>query len=387
MPYISKSSLQYKSADADCKVTKHDKINVILVDDSKVALTIFERVLLSSGQVNIAGKANSAQDALLMLDEVSADIILLDIEMPNRSGLDALPDIIKKIGDGKVIIVSSFVDSSGPSAIKALSLGACDTLSKPGKSLIPGEFAGQLIDKVLRLGRNDEPTEIYNAELKTNDKENPNPNPNPNQNKKSHHNVKKSLPNIAKPKAILIGASTGGIPSIQEFLEYLSDDVSAPIFIAQHLPAAFISYFARQLGAMGNRKIISVDNETIISDNNIYLAPGDHHIILKYCYKGHYAAPLEIYEHSHYKPSVDALFHSAASAYGDKALAILMSGMGHDGLSGARNLFDKKSHIWAQDKKSSVVWGMPGSAVNDGCVNAQLTPKEMAQSLNKIFLS
>lgn len=368
MTYISESSFNIQSSDSD-------KINVVLVDDSKVALTIFERVLLSSGQVTIVGSASSATEALTLLDEVKADIILLDIEMPNRSGLDALPDILEKAGEAKVIIVSSFVDSSGPSAIKALSLGACDTLAKPGKSLVPGEFANQLIDKVLHLGSKTNPYDFR---------------ANPHNFRANPHNFRESAPldnalAIAKPSAILIGASTGGISSIQEFLEYLSDDVSTPIFIAQHLPDAFINYFARQLGFMGSRKITAVYQEVTISQNMIYLAPGDGHMVINKTFSGHSASRIEHYPHSCYTPSVDALFESAAVAYDTAALAILMSGMGQDGCRGARNLFEKDSHIWAQDQSSSVVWGMPGSAVTDGTASAQLSPKQMALALNKVF--
>lgn len=356
MTYISKSPLNDQSL-------MLDKINVILVDDSKVALTIFERVLLSCGKVNISGIASCASDALALLEDVKADIILLDIEMPNRSGLDALPDILEKAGDAKVIIVSSFVDSSGPSAIKALSLGACDTLAKPGKSVIPGEFAKQLIDKVLRLGSKIRPSNFY-----------------------GNVNYDKFL-SIPKPSAILIGASTGGIPSIEEFLKFLSDDVGAPIFIAQHLPDAFISYFARQLAYMGKRQIVAVYDEVTISPNMIYLAPGNGHMVLNKSFSRHSASRIENYEHSNYKPSVDALFQSAAKVYGNSALALLMSGMGQDGCMGARKLHEKNSNIWVQDQDSSVVWGMPGSAVTDGTASAQLKPKEMANALNKVFAS
>jgi len=356
MTYISNKSLYNE------KPIK-DKIKVILIDDSNVALSIFERVLLSCGQIDIVGSAKNACDALTLMAHVQADIILLDIEMPNRSGMDALPDIIEKAGNGKVIIVSAFVDSNGPAAIKALSLGACDTLSKPGKNGLRGDFSKQLINKVIRLGKRNIVSE--ERHLISNDEN--------------------DLPHITKPEAILIGASTGGIPAIQEFLEYLSSDVSAPIFIAQHLPDAFISYFARQLGLMGKRNIISVYNKIEIKSNNIYLAPGNGHMVLEKSATVDYVFRKETYSQSNYTPSVDALFHSAVDVYGSNALAILMSGMGRDGCEGARTLHSNNSEIWSQDEESSVVWGMPGSAVKDGVCSAQLKPKAMAKSINRIY--
>ncbi len=339
-----------------------NKIKVVLVDDSKVVLSIFERVLISSGIIEIVGTANSASEALILMDQVNPDIILLDIEMPNRSGLDALPDIIAKSGDGKVIIVSAFVDSSGPSAIKALSLGACDTLAKPGKGGANSGFSKQLLDKIVRLSSYDQ-TEILEQDLSDDD-----------------INV------LHKPEIICLGASTGGIPAIQEFLKNLSKDVTAPIFIAQHLPEAFISYFARQL-SLGNRDVITVDDREIIEDNKIYLASGNGHMVIKQSLNDKYASRLSTYKFSNYTPSVDALFHSAAKIYDSKVLGLVLSGMGQDGAEGAQSLYEKQSTIWTQDQSSSVIWGMPGSVANKGLSSAQLSPKNMAHTLNRIFES
>jgi len=342
-------------------LSDNDKIKVVLVDDSNVARSIFERVLVSSGMVEVVGCANSACEAIDLLNDVKADIILLDIEMPSRSGLDALPEIIEKADGGRVIIVSSFVDSNGPAAIKALSLGACDTLCKPGKNGIRGDFSSQLIHKVTRLGalKNN----ISEIETKT----------------------QSSYLNITEPEVILIGASTGGIPAIQEFLSALSENVTAPICIAQHLPEAFISFFARQISLMGPREVKTVYDDTILKNDHIYIAPGDGHLTFHKSQGRVCAGKIEQYSKSKYTPSVDALFHSAAQVFGGEALAILLSGMGKDGCDGAIELFKQKSTIWSQDENSSVVWGMPGSVVDAGVSTTQLSPTEMAKSLNEIY--
>lgn len=342
------------------KGNRANKIKIILVDDSKVVLSVFERVLSSSGFIEIVGMANSASEALSLMNEVSADIILLDIEMPNRSGLDALPDIIAKAGDGKVIIVSAFVDSSGPSAIKALSLGACDTLAKPGKGGANSGFSRQLLDKIIRLTSHNQTIAYPN------------------------NSVDDNILALEEPAAICLGASTGGIPAIQEFLTNLSPNVTAPIFIAQHLPEAFISYFARQL-RLGSREVVAVDDRNMIENGKIYLASGNGHLMIKRSLKDNYATRVDSYKHSNYTPSVDALFHSAADIYDSQALAIVFSGMGHDGAAGAASLHAKNSKIWVQDQVSSVVWGMPGSVVSKGVSSAQLNPKNMADAVNRIF--
>lgn len=340
-----------------------DKIKVVLVDDSNIVRTIFERVLQSTGFVEIVGCAQSASEALDLLDRVKADVVLLDIEMPNRTGLDALPDIIDRADGGKVVIVSSFVDSNGPAAIDALSRGACDTLSKPGKNALQGGFSKQLVDMVVRLsGKSQSQTnDIVSSSI--------------------------MLPVIQPPKAIFIGASTGGIPSIEEFLKHLSHDVDVPIFIAQHLPDAFISYFARQLLVMSKRQIVPVYEKSEIKAGHIYLAPGDGHMVIEKSPRNLFVNKIEEYPDSFYKPSVDALFDSAADAYGSDALAILLSGMGHDGRDGARVLAEHNANIWAQNEESCVVWGMPGSVIKDKTSTTQLRPEDMSRAINRVFSS
>ncbi len=221
-------------------------------------------------------------------------------------------------------------------------------------------FSRQLLDKIVRLSRHNKPD---NFEQNSNEED---------------------IYVLHKPEAICLGASTGGIPAIQEFLENLSKDVTAPIFIAQHLPEAFISYFARQL-SLGDRDVIAIDNRKKIEKSKIYLASGNGHMVIKKSLNNEYATRLDSYKSSDYTPSVDALFASAAEIYDSKALGLILSGMGKDGERGAKSLYEKQSTVWAQDQSSSVVWGMPGSVVNKGWSSAQLSPKNMARALNRMF--
>jgi len=127
-------------------------IRVMLVDDSVVARSIFERILSQSQRIEIVCQAENPEIALQLLHDHVVDIILLDIEMPGRSGLDALPDILKQSNGARIMVVSSFAEENGPAAIQALSLGACDTLAKPGRSGFSGRFSQTLLDKVIHLG-------------------------------------------------------------------------------------------------------------------------------------------------------------------------------------------------------------------------------------------
>ncbi len=334
----------------------------MLVDDSVVARSIFERILTQTGQIEITCKAEDTEEALQCLREHEVDIILLDIEMPRRTGLEALPDLLANSGGARVMVVSSFAEENGPAAVQALSLGACDTLAKPGRSGFSGTFSQILVDKVVRLGR-------------------------PIRRKNDH--IAKMESSVAgfdidSPACIAIGASTGGIHSIFEVIRNLDPAMDCPIFITQHLPEAFMAFFARQLAAQTNRTVTVAEKGTEVRAGHIYIAPGDAHLIVRNARNRVYIDHLDHYADSRYCPSVDAMFASIASVYGQGTLAIVLSGMGNDGAHGARLLSQEKATIIVQDEDSSVVWGMPGAVAREGLASAILSPTSIAQLLAKV---
>jgi two-component system, chemotaxis family, protein-glutamate methylesterase/glutaminase len=336
-------------------------IKVMLVDDSVVARSIFERILTQSGDIEIVYQAEDSDDALKALQEYDVDIILLDIEMPRRTGLEALPELISKAGGARIIIVSSFAEENGPAAVQALALGACDTLAKPGRSGFSGRFSQILIDKVVRLGR---PVRRKNDIAA-----------------KMEHSV--SAFDIGTPSCIAIGASTGGIPAIFQVISNLDPAITCPVFITQHLPEAFMAFFARQLAAHTKRTVTVAERGVEILQDNIYIAPGNAHLVCRKVRGKVYIDHLDHYAGSRYCPSVDAMFASVAEVYGDSGLAIVLSGMGNDGVQGARLLSEKRAKIIVQDEDSSVVWGMPGAIVRESLASTILTPTAIAKLLSK----
>ncbi len=333
-------------------------IRVMLVDDSQVARAIFARLLSENDDIVVVAEAANSYEALKFLQSGrQVDVILLDIEMPQRSGLDALPDILAASKGASIIVVSSFAEENGPAAIQSLSLGACDTLAKPGLTGFGEGFSDRLVEKVTRLGRS------YRHDGST------------------HHVSKQSL-SIAKPKCLAIGASTGGIPVIQSLLKRLDEQLDCPILIVQHLPTAFMDFFARQLSAYTDRPISVAKPGTVVEDRQIYIAPGDAHLICRRAHKQVVLDHVTQYSDSRYCPSVDALFASVAEVYGADALAIVLSGMGNDGLAGARLLSSRSATILVQDPESSVVWGMPGAITREGLATAVLNPAELSAALS-----
>jgi two-component system, chemotaxis family, protein-glutamate methylesterase/glutaminase len=336
-------------------------IRVMLVDDSNVARSIFSRLLKANAEVEVVAEAADSVQAIAMLPTAQPDIILLDIEMPFRSGLDALPDILSAAEGARVIIVSSFVEENGPAAIEALSLGACDTLAKPGRTGFGGRFADLLLEKVIRLGRTAHPGYFPKS-------------------RPSKHIV------LEKPDCIAIGASTGGIPVIYKLMAALDSRLDCPIFIVQHLPAAFMDFFARQLTSHTDRPVSVAARGIEVLPGRVYVAPGDAHLVCRRVREKVIIDHVAEYAESRYCPSVDALFASVADVYGQSALAIVLSGMGNDGAVGARKLFAKGATILAQDAESSVVWGMPGAVARENLARAVLSCDALSSTLSNVAL-
>ncbi|MGB5077613.1 MAG: chemotaxis-specific protein-glutamate methyltransferase CheB [Sphingorhabdus sp.] len=331
-------------------------IRVMLVDDSIVARSIFARVLGNHEQIEIVCEAEDSESALDNLATMHVDIILLDIEMPKRSGLDALPDIQARAKGARILVVSAFAEENGPAAIQALSLGACDTLAKPGRSGFSGRFSEILIDKVIRLGRS------------TKDR------------KDAAFVVKRAVDfhQIPRPSCIAIGSSTGGIPAIYEIVRNMAPSLDCPIFITQHLPEAFMPFFARQLGGLTDRVVKVAEPGEIVRANHIYIAPGHAHLVCRKEFGKVVIDHQKHYSASRYCPSVDAMFESIAQTYSAEAIAVIFSGMGNDGVNGARRLSETGAAILVQDVDSSVVWGMPGAVAKEGLATAIVSPEQIS---------
>lgn len=336
-------------------------IRVMLVDDSAVARSIFARVLGKHDQIEIICEAEDCEAALHALDANRVDIILLDIEMPKRSGLDALPDIHAKANGARILVVSAFAEENGPAAIQALSLGACDTLAKPGRAGFSGRFSEMLVDKVVRLGRSARDRKHAGLDAK----------------------IAIDCQSIAMPDCIAIGSSTGGIPAIYEIVRNLPSTVDCPIFITQHLPRAFMSFFAKQLAGLTARTVKVAEQGEAVKPRHIYVAPGDAHLVFHKERSGIVIDHQVEYAASRYCPSVDAMFHSAAQIYGAGCMAVVFSGMGNDGVYGARNVRKMGGSILVQDIDSSVVWGMPGAIAKEGLATAILSPVQISELLKR----
>ncbi|MEQ1687297.1 MAG: chemotaxis protein CheB [Sphingopyxis sp.] len=334
----------------------------MLVDDSIVARAILERIIEAEAGLSVVASCASAAEAIDTLTDAVPDVILLDIDMPGMCGLTALPLILGKAHGARVLILSANCEAGGPAAIEALARGAADTMLKPGRGAFAGTFGQTLVERIHALStEGPKPRKVRQCLAPST--------PQP-----------LVMPDLARViSAIGIGASTGGIMAINAFLGALPSEQNCPIFITQHLPGGFMPYFADQLSRLLARPVLLADDAMVVEPGTIYLAPGVGHLSLSRHGRRVVIMIDRSPSASGATPSVDPMFAAIASVYGKNGCGVMLSGMGRDGLLGARRLRSTGALILAQDIKSSVVWGMPGAVANEGLADAVQNPVNLAQ--------
>ncbi|WP_375427733.1 chemotaxis-specific protein-glutamate methyltransferase CheB [uncultured Sphingomonas sp.] len=334
---------------------------VLIVDDSAVARAVLARVVDGSDGLRVVGSVPTATAALAFLQAAQVDLVILDIHMPGIDGLTALPGLLAAGRGAKVLIVSSSAGEGAAGAIQALALGAADTLVKPS----PGErsrgFETGLIEKLEHLlvpGRRSSTPPVAPGPVA----------PTP--------AATVALgPSIDAFDVVAIGASTGGIHALSHLLRALPAAMSTPIMVTQHLPASFMPYFAAQLALLAGRPCEVAADRMRLRPGRIVVAPGDAHLRCVSLGNGSGAVRLSTDPAaSGCLPSVDPMFDSVADCFGARALGVVLSGMGRDGVAGARRLTAAGGCLVAQDEASSVVWGMPGAVAAAGLTSALLDP-------------
>ena len=343
-------------------------VRVMLVDDSLVVRSILERIVDQRPGLKICASVASAHDALDYLSREPVDVVVLDVEMPGMNGIDALPHILERAEKARVLILSSNCVEGGPAAIEALALGASDTLAKPGRGSFSGRFAEVLTERIMTLGHlQDHPAPVPVAERQA---------PAP---------VALAIDTDQPVECIAVAASTGGIPAFTNFLAHLDPRISAPILLTQHLPDAFMEFYAKQIGMMTARRVCVAEAGMAVEPNGIYLAPGDAHLIVVANGRRREIALDHRPVDNGCCPSADPMLDSVADVYGKGGIAVILSGMGRDGVIGASRLKEAGGTIFAQAPESCVIWGMPGAVAKSGIAAATLNPDAIALMLGSFL--
>lgn len=323
---------------------------VLIVDDSAVARAALGRFVTASGRYAVAAAVPDAHAALAFLARERVDVVLLDLEMPRTSGIEALPALLAAGQGARVLVVSGSAAEGAAVTMRALALGAADTLVKPAANAFASRF-GEVV-----LARLDLLTAPEGA---------------------ARTDAGRPRTLAAAFDVIAIGASTGGIHALAGLLGTLPSSLMQPILVTQHLPAAFSPFFAAQVALSAKRPCDVAQDRVRIQAGRVLVAPGDAHLVAVSLGEGAAARLSREPAPTGNLPSVDPMFASLAAAYGSRVLAIVLSGMGRDGLEGARAVRAAGGTVVVQDAESSVVWGMPGAVAGAGLANAVLSPTEI----------
>jgi two-component system chemotaxis response regulator CheB len=334
----------------------------MIVDDSMVARAVLSRMVEADSAFEIAAVAGTAEDAIDALHEVRVDIVILDLEMPGAGGLKSIPRIIRAAAGAKVMIVSSLAEEGAEETVAALALGAADTLPKPGTGRFNGKFSEILVGKLKALGYAEGKSTFAAARP-----------------------VGAQPPLRAMPtdpiEVLAIGASTGGIHAIGVLFQALPKRIGVPILVTQHLPEPFMPVFARQLRAAAQREALVAEDGMPLLPDRILLAPGDAHLTVDRSEDVPVVRLVRGPSTSGCLPSVDPMFASIGAAYGSRALGVILTGMGRDGVEGAARLVANGGSVIAQDEMSSAVWGMPRAVLEAGFACAVLSPDKIARRI------
>lgn len=342
-------------------------IRVLIVDDAVMVRSRLSKILARDPEIEVAGVAATGQIALAKLTQLQPDVVILDLEMPDLDGLQILSRIRQINADLPVIMFSTMTTRGASVTLDALTLGASDYVTKPSQlgdaTDVNQYLQDTLLPKIKALSRKAiqkkslsvTPVPISPANFQKDDQ--------------------------ATVEMVAIGVSTGGPNALATLLSELPSNFSVPIAIVQHMPPMFTKLLAERLTTKCPLPVREAIAGTTVCPGTIWLAPGDYHLSVKQIGGMVKLAVDQTPPQNSCRPSVDVLFESVGQVYGNRALGVIMTGMGQDGLRGCQQIRDHNGQILAQDEASSVVWGMPGFVVNAGLANAVLPLEQMMSEI------
>lgn len=346
-------------------MTQSPRIKVLVVDDSALVRKILTELLSSDPAFEVVGTAGDAYAAREMIKRLNPDVLTLDVEMPKMDGVTFLRNLMR-LRPMPVVMVSSLTDQGADITLDALSVGAVDFLTKPKLDLAAklAEYGDELRAKVRTAA---------GARVRAYDGQQASPRNVPPAYSADAVLTKQAPRHFRTTELVIaIGASTGGTEAIKDVLLGLPAD-SPGILITQHIPHKFSDAFAKRMNRLSQLTVSEAQDGQQVLPGHAYVAPGDRHLMLVRD-GARYVCRLDDGELvNRHKPSVDVLFRSVAQQAGRNAIGVLLTGMGRDGALGLKEMRDAGSPTIAQDEATSVVWGMPGEAVEIGAA-AEVLP-------------
>lgn len=333
-------------------------ISVLVVDDSPLVRKIAADIIDSGTGMEVIATAPSAEIAMRKMVKFNPDVVTMDIEMPGMGGIAAISEIMAT-RPTPIIVLSAFAKRGAELTMQALDLGAVDFIPKPTSSLSGGitDIARELIEKVKEASK----IQVKKIEKPVNENEQTESEP------EADHEVKeKSFKKSGIFDLVSIGTSTGGPVALRTVLTQLSANFPVGVVIVQHMPPVFTNAFANRLNTLCKIKVKEAEDGDFIMPGRALIAPGDFHMtVTKFNTK-----PKVILQKwkpvSGHRPSVDVLISSVAREYGNKAIGVIMTGMGKDGADGMSELKKNGGYVIAQDEGSSIIYGMNREVIRNG---------------------
>lgn len=352
-------------------------MRVMVVDDSALYRKVISDVIAEETNLQVVGTAPNGRIALMKIPDQSPDLIVLDMEMPEMDGLTTLRELARQHPNVKAIVFSHHTEIGAELTLKALNLGAVDFVTKPvsggameqsirniKESLIPKltEFAGHAVQNLERPAPSNKGNPVSAA-------------------------IRKRLSSPIGPRDVIaIGISTGGPSTLVTLFEQIPHSLPQAILIVQHMPAIFTRKLAEQLTRVGSIPVWEAQAGQAVERGNAYIAPGDFHMEVN---DANGLKKLRIFkgpQENYCRPAVDVLFRSVARVYGQRAVGVIMTGMGKDGFAGCEVMKEAGAPIVAQDELSSVVWGMPRFVVEGGLADRVSPLHDMYNSIKDYIL-
>ncbi|MFZ0305345.1 MAG: chemotaxis response regulator protein-glutamate methylesterase [Terracidiphilus sp.] len=354
---------------------------ILIVEDSAVMRSLLRTVISSDSHLEVAGTAADGASALTFLSNERPDLVLLDVEMPVMDGLATLRQMRSRGIRVPVIMCSSLTRRGARVTIDALAGGASDYVAKPtgqaGREASIRALAQELVPKVLALTAPAQPRIAVSGAPGVvtpflSGVQAP---------------VPRMLPRATAPSVLVIGVSTGGPAALEILLPALPAGFPLPVLIVQHMPELFTRLMAERLNGRCALRVHEATEGEPIGRGKIAIARGNWHLELRPPASASAAATLHLQQgppENHCRPAVDVLFRSAAIAFGPAVLAVVLTGMGSDGLIGARMIRQQGGCVLAQDQASSTVWGMPGAVAGAGLADKIVALDRMASEIVKL---
>ena len=362
------------------------KCRVMLVDDSLVVRGILRKILMSDPEIQVVAGVGNGKLAVEELEKNEIDAVILDLEMPVMDGITALPLLLEKKPELVVLVASTLSLKNADISLKCLQLGAKDYIPKPTTQTFASDedsFKRELISKLKHITRSIRDQKLAAKAGSTSLIQRGGAPLASSAATPEQEFSLRELPAV-RPEAIVFGCSTGGPQALAEVLRGARGKLKQPIFVAQHMPPLFTKSLASHIEKASGIPAKEGEDGEIVKPGQIYISPGNYHMEVLVKGKDKVIKLSQTPPENFCRPSVNPLLRSVAQAYGGKALCAMLTGLGSDGSQGAKDFVEQGGTLIAQDKATSVVWGMPGTVAQAGLCAAVLPLKSILGALDKI---